>query len=62
MERDERAQLEMSPDQFVRPYGAFGDSMRVRDCSSAELDSVARRNTERAVERSLRNIGAVTQA
>ncbi len=62
MEQGELEILRSNPSMRVKPYGEFGDYMRVSECSSAELDSVARRNTERAVERALRSNNATTEA
>ena len=62
MERDALELLRSNPDMLVRPNGAFGDQRRVADCDLSQLEYVARRNVERAVERMLRNKNATTEA
>ena len=54
--------LRKMPTMRVKPYGEFGDTYTAGECSSAELDSVARRNVEIAIERTLRNKNATTEA
>ncbi len=62
MEIDELAMLRASPNMRVKPHGEFGDTYRVAECDLSELEYVARRNVERAVERALRNANATTEA
>ncbi len=59
---EELEELRQFPDMRVKPYGAFGDYFRAGECSRAELEAVARRNVELAVERTLRNKNATTEA
>ncbi len=61
-ERDEIDFLRSNPLMRVKPYGEFGDTYTVSECDSSELESVARRNTEKAIERALRNRNATTEA
>lgn len=62
MVAEELEDLRSQPEMRVKPYGEFGDYYRAGECSSAELEAVARRNVERAVERTLRNKNATTEA
>lgn len=62
MIRDELEMLRAQPEMRVQPYGAGGPTIRVRYCSRSELESVARRESERAVERLLRNKESTTEA
>jgi hypothetical protein len=62
MVRDEIAFLRSQPEMRVRPFGEFGREKRVVDCDSGQVEYVARRNVERAVERALRNKNAATEA
>ena len=62
MEREELAFLRSNPEMRVRPYGEFGPCRRVYECDQGELEYVARRNVERAVERALRTHDATTEA
>ena len=54
--------LRERPTMRVKPYGENGETFKVSECDSAELESVARRNVERAVERAIRSNNATTQA
>jgi hypothetical protein len=59
---DELAMLRANPSMRVKPHGEFGDYYLVSECDSSELDAVANRNVERALERALRNKNATTEA
>lgn len=61
MVSEELAFLRANPDERVRPH-PFGDECRAGDCDLSTLEAVARRLTERAVERTLRNKNATTEA
>lgn len=54
--------LRANPEMRVKPYGEFGDYYRAGECNTAELEAVARRNTEKALERALRSYNATTEA
>lgn len=53
--------LRNNPDFMVRPH-PFGREKRSGDCDSSQLESIARRLTEQAVERTLRNKDSTTVA
>ena len=62
MGSEELSMLRRSPEMREKPHGEFGDTLRAGECNTAELESVARRNVERAVERALRSNNATTEA
>lgn len=59
---DEIEMLRSHPDMLVRPFGEAGPQKRVCFCDSGQIEYVARRNVERAVERTLRNKRSTTEA
>ena len=61
MVQEELDWLLQNPDMRVRPH-PFGPKRAVRDCSRSALEALARRETERAVERMLRNKDSTTEA
>lgn len=62
MVSEELEELRKTPDMRVRPFGEFGREKLVRYCDDGQLEYVARRNVERAVERTLRNKESTTCA
>lgn len=61
MVREELEWLQANPDMLVRPH-PFGNKRRAGDCDLSTLEALARRETERAVERMLRNKDSSTEA